>query len=87
MKGDPDKYIPKKDLIDGCYYYGKCRNAHIARWSAEKERFYHWRHKFAAVFIESIPCPEDEFNYDVFFAFAKLEAKPLDVEEITFEGK
>lgn len=31
----------KKDLKDGIYYYGYCRNARVARWDAEGEcRFY-----------------------------------------------
>lgn len=61
------RHIPKKELVAGCYYYGQCRNATIARWDGEK--FIHWRTKFGEKFLEEIWAPEDEAIFDVFYAF------------------
>jgi hypothetical protein len=38
--------IPKKDLVDGQYYYGDYRNAEVGKWNAEENVFEHWRYKF-----------------------------------------
>lgn len=58
--------IAKKDLVHGQYYKGRCRNANIARWNAERGVFVHWRTKFGETFLEEIRHPEDEKHYDVF---------------------
>jgi hypothetical protein len=58
--------IARKDLIDGAYYKGHCRNAQVARWSEADGCFYHWRTKFRSTFLEEIKHPEDEQFYDVF---------------------
>ena len=71
MPADP-AIIPKKDLRHGAYYLGKCRNATVARWHAEKERFYHWRTKFGQDFIEEIKHREDDDHFDVFDAFVEI---------------
>jgi hypothetical protein len=71
--------IAKNDLKHGQYYKGRCRNATIARWNAEDERFYHWRQKFGCRFIETIKHPEDEKYYDVFVVEAECE--PVEVIE------
>jgi hypothetical protein len=65
--------IAKADLVHGQYYVGECRNATIARWNGEDEQFYHWRTKFGCQFIETIRCPEDEKEFDVFVAEAACE--------------
>ena len=74
--------IPKKDLIDGAYYRGSCRNATEARWYGIQEVFYHWRTKFGYRFVESISCPEDDLYYDVFVAEERIETP---TEEIPLE--
>ena len=38
--------IPKKDLVDGQFYFGEYRNANVGKWIAEKNVFEHWRYKF-----------------------------------------
>jgi hypothetical protein len=38
--------IPKKDLVDGQFYFGEYRNANVGKWVAEKNTFEHWRYKF-----------------------------------------
>ena len=80
--GNYEPIIPKKDLIDGAYYRGSCRNASIARWNEKQDVFYHWRTKFGYRFIESISCPEDDSEYDVFVAEEVMENP---TEEIPFE--
>lgn len=67
-------WISKDQLVDGAYYAGECRNAHIARWSAEHGCFFHWRSKFGSRYVEKIKAPEDESNWDVFVAKEKLQA-------------
>lgn len=60
--------IKKEDLIHGAYYYGRCRNAEIARWNADIQKFLYWRTKFGHTFLEEIRCPEDDNRFDVFIA-------------------
>lgn len=64
--GDPEKWIPKEELIPFAYYKGKCRNAPIAWWDGKK--FHYLRSKFGNIFAEEIECPENDRGYDVFFA-------------------
>ena len=65
--------IPKKDLIHGAYYKGRCRNSNEARWNAELEKFVHWRTKFGHTFTEEICHPEDDKHFDVFVVEAVCE--------------
>lgn len=65
--------IPKDRLEDGAYYFGKCRNASIARWNAAKGKFVHWRTKFGSTFLEEICCQEDDDVFDVFLPVRKIE--------------
>ena len=79
-----DRYIPKiakADLMHGEYYRGRCRNASIARWNAETQRFVHWRHKCGFVFTEEICHPDDEQYFDVFVVEARCEPE----KEIPFD--
>lgn len=64
--------LAKSELVDGAYYVGRCRNATIARWSAEHGSFFHWRIKFTQVFVEDIKHPVDEHYFDVFRAVRVL---------------
>lgn len=68
--------MDKKDLIDGAYYTGRCRNANVARWDAKTNRFYHWRTKFGHRYVEWIFHPDDEKQFDVFEAEAICENPP-----------
>jgi len=65
--------IEKADLVHGAYYYGRCRNASIARWNAETERFVYWRNKFGHVFVEEICHPEDDKVFDVFVVEKEID--------------
>jgi hypothetical protein len=57
--------LPKDQLVHGRFYKGRCRNATIARWNADEQRFYHWREKFGRIFIETIGYPTDDERFDV----------------------
>lgn len=58
--------IPKKDLEDGKYYVGRCRNASVARWDEEQNEFVYARQKFNYVFPETINHFEDDDFFDLF---------------------
>lgn len=64
-------FLPKEQLEAGVYYYGKCRNATVARWDGEK--FHHWRTKFNRRFIETIKHPDDEQCFDVFYPISVVD--------------
>lgn len=84
-----DGALPKEALVHGKYYYGRCRNASIARWDGVKSVFIHWRQKFSDVFLEEIACREDELHFDCFDAFYELEQSiglnPIPVSDIPKE--
>ena len=71
--------IPKLELEHGAYYQGRCRNASIARWDGNKQRFVYYRNKFGHEFLEEIKCPEDDIMFDVFVAEAKLETPTREI--------
>lgn len=73
--------IPKKDLVSGTYYYGKCRNARVARWDGQQ--FWHWRDKWGSHFLEAIKHREDEDDFDVFDPYRIVD---WGVEAIPLEG-
>lgn len=74
--------IAKCDLEHGAYYRGHCRNATVARWNNDLQRFIHWRHKFGYRFLEEICHPEDEKHFDVFVVEEKIDNHN---EEIPFK--
>lgn len=59
--------IAKKDLKDGAYYQGDCRNASIARWNGKLSMFFYNRTKFGDTFVEDIHHPEDDNGFDLFW--------------------
>ena len=61
--------IPKKDLIIGETYYGKCRNADVAIWKGDV--FEYERQKFYDVYMENINHFEDDDGYDLFVPIKK----------------
>jgi len=78
----PRPVIPKSELKPGSYYLGRCRNATVARWNAENQKFYHWRTKFGSTFVETICHREDDNGFDVFDAFEETSDPQ---KEIPFE--
>lgn len=79
-KGYAAGVIAKSQLKHGVYYFGKCRNAYVARWDAERQRFTYIREKFGDRFPEDINAPEDDNGYDLFVAVAEVE--PEEQEKI-----
>lgn len=67
-----DRAIPKKDLIHGVWYKGRCRNAPVAIWDEKKEVFRYIRFKFVDFFSETINHFEDDNGYDLFFPFERI---------------
>jgi len=69
--------LPKEKLVHGGYYKGRCRNATVARWNAEEQRFYHWREKLGRIYIETIKYPTDEQEpwWDVFDVVEELTSE------------
>lgn len=74
--------MDKSELKHGAYYFGRCRNACVARWNAEEQQFYHWRTKFGSRFVETIKHPDDDRVFDVFVA---KEEVTWGTDEIPFE--
>ena len=58
--------IPKKDLVDGQYYAGDHRNATIARWDANQNKFIYMRTKWNATFEDDCNHFEDDDGYALF---------------------
>jgi len=60
-------YFPpllKTQLIHGAYYRGNCRNASLARWNAETDRFSFLLDDNSVAEIDHF---EDDVGYDVFY--------------------
>lgn len=72
--------ILKKDLQDGKYYYGRCRNASVAMWDATNGVFWYIRHKWGSSFKEDIYHPEDDDGFDLFIPTEEVE--PTEEEKI-----
>jgi hypothetical protein len=84
MFKDYEAKIPKSDLVHGAYYYGSCRNASIARWNADKQRFFYWRTKFNSSFVEEICHPEDDKVFDVFVVEKEIDPP---IKKIPFDNE
>lgn len=65
--------IPKKDLVDEGYYFGVCRNASIARWNADEQKFTYFRIKFGNGFTEDINHYEDDNGFDLFVPYYRID--------------
>ena len=77
--------IRKKDLIDGRYYQGTCRNSDVAKWSEKDNCFTYKRYKFSSVFDETINHLEDDNGYDLFLPYNLLEYSDLEECDILCE--
>lgn len=73
--------INKEDLINGASYVGICRNARIAKWLADEDKFLYIRYKFGFRLdrIEHFEDVKDE-GYDGFIPVMKIE--DLDYKEV-----
>ena len=75
--------ILKKNLVDGEYYYGHCRNARVARWNTKTQEFTYIRTKFGSKFPETIKHPEDDDGFDLFKPVSVVE--PEEDEKVVFD--
>ncbi len=66
------RIIPKDRLKHGVYYRGRCRNATVARWNGENQKFYYRRTKFGYTYVEAIRHREDDNVFDAFKAFEEM---------------
>jgi hypothetical protein len=71
----------KRDLEHGKYYFGQCRNAHVARWDADRQCFTYIREKFDHRFPEDIKHPEDDNGFDFFSPVCQVEPEEQEVIE------
>jgi hypothetical protein len=62
-----DKYLAKKDLKNGTYYNGRCRNSRVAVWDATNQVFWYVRNKWGCYFPEEICHPEDDNGFDLYY--------------------
>lgn len=65
--------IPKIELVDGCDYYGKCRNNNKATWRQDKNCFEYEREKFGNTYIDTINHFEDDNGYDLFVPLKRVD--------------
>lgn len=65
-RAEANGMLAKHELRDGAVYAGFCRNATLAIWRADRQRFEYERTKFGARFPEDVPHPADDDGYDVF---------------------
>jgi hypothetical protein len=79
----PATFLPLEQLVHGAYYRGKCRNAHVARWNAETQKFIYMREKFRRVFPEEIgywiAAKPGEHRFDEFKPYALMEIPPFEI--------
>jgi len=69
--------IPKKDLVDGQFYFGDYRNAKVGKWVAEKNVFEHWRYKFGFR-IDECNHFEDDDGFALFVPIRLANKEEID---------
>ena len=74
-------FIPKKDLEDGAFYLGNCRNANIAVWNKKEEVFTYVREKYNSKFLEDINPIENDNGFDLFIPMEKYTPTPEELAE------
>ena len=79
----PKEFVPFEQLAHGSYYRGKCRNAQVARWNAETQKFVYMREKFGHVFPEDIgywvEAKPGEHRFDEFRPYALMDTPPFEI--------
>lgn len=58
--------IPKDKLIDGQFYKGNHRQAKVAKWNDQKQKFIYLRNKFGHTFEDTCNHFEDDDGYALF---------------------
>jgi hypothetical protein len=84
----PERHLRKKctpppvlaaPFVHGAYYRGSCRNASIARYNAETDKFVYMRGKFGCVYPEDIRHAGCDDGFDLFEPFAIVENPPFEI--------
>jgi len=73
------KVLDQVELVHGAYYYGECRNASIARYNAETNRFTYMREKFGSIFVEAIGHAENDDGFDIFKPYGLVNDPPFEI--------
>ena len=68
------KHIPKREMEDGAYYVGWCRNTCVAKWDGEQKNFIHIGYSFGFN-LDRIEHFDDvaKKHTDGFVPFEKIE--------------
>jgi hypothetical protein len=72
--------IPKKDLVDGEWYYGEHRNCNFAKWNKNNNRFDYIRYKFG-YFWDCCNHFEDDDGFALFVPLRKATNQEIKKEE------
>ncbi len=72
--------IPKKNLVDGEWYYGEFRNSNFGRWNAKKQVFDHIRYKFGYRWDECNHF-EDDNGFALFVPIRKANKEEIEEQE------
>lgn len=71
--------LKQSSFEHGKYYYGKCRNARVARYNTETNRFIYMREKFGRVFPETIGHIENDDGFDIFEPCGEYLSPPFEI--------
>lgn len=71
--------LTKIDFKHGHYYYGKCRNARIAIYNAETDKFVYMRNKFDRIFPEEIGHAAHDNGFDLFEPYGEYLNPPFEI--------
>lgn len=85
MARENNGFIPLQNLKDKTFYKGSCRNAEIAYWLTETQKFYYMRSKFGSEFIEDIEALENDNGFDVFVPHEETSLSENDASEFVLE--
>lgn len=77
------KYLPKTALVDQEYYKGYCKNATVAVWDADNQRFWYVSHKWDTPFYEAVQHASDDNGFDLFYP--EEPVKPAPDQEVDLE--
>lgn len=69
----------KPPFQHGAYYHGHCRNARVARYNAETDRFIYMRTKFGSTFAEDICHEGNDNGYDLFQPYGIMQNPPFEI--------
>lgn len=72
--------IPKKDLIDGIWYYGDHRRCTIAKWNNKDNQFDYLRYKFG-YFWDNCNHFEDDDGFALFVPIRKANKEEIEEQQ------